>query len=145
MKIVLAIDKFKGSATSAQIANAAKQAIKEFDNSIETEGIPVADGGDGTVDAMLSALPGAEIVETAVSAPVASLPPVVARYAIVGGDTAVMEVAAQCDASHVGRLWPDDSRCLWARCAPHGARIGRQRHLRRRNGSARCFGLYIHR
>lgn len=94
MKIVLAIDKFKGSATSAQIANAAKQAIKEFDNSIETEGIPVADGGDGTVDAMLSALPGAEIVETAVSAPVASLPPVVARYAIVGGDTAVMEVAA---------------------------------------------------
>lgn len=94
MKIVLAIDKFKGSATSVQIANAAKQAIEEFDNSIETEAIPVADGGDGTVDAMLSALPVAEIVETAVSAPVASLPPVVARYAIVGGDTAVMEVAA---------------------------------------------------
>ena len=94
MKIVLAIDKFKGSTTSAQIANAAKQAIKEFDNSIETEVVPVADGGDGTVEAMLSALPGAEIVETTVSAPVASLPPVVARYAIVGGDTAVMEVAA---------------------------------------------------
>ncbi len=94
MKIVLAIDKFKGSATSVQIANAAKQVIEEFDNSIEIKTIPVADGGDGTVDAMLSALPGAEIVETAVSAPVASLPHIVARYAIVGGDTAVMEVAA---------------------------------------------------
>lgn len=106
IKVVLAIDKFKGSATSAQIAQAAKQAIKEFDDSIEITVVPVADGGDGTVDAIVSLLPEAEIAETAISASVADMPPRTAKYAMTRGGTAVMEVAEGCGLA----LVPPDKR-----------------------------------
>ena len=52
MKIVIAIDKFKGSATSAQLAHAIEHTIiKEVPN-CDVVKVPIADGGDGTVNAI---------------------------------------------------------------------------------------------
>ena len=49
MKIVVAIDKFKGSATSAQLARAIENAIKKELPLCKVVKVPIADGGDGTM------------------------------------------------------------------------------------------------
>lgn len=53
MKIVIAPDSFKGSLTSVEAAKIINEAISDFDPSIETVQLPMADGGEGTVDAVL--------------------------------------------------------------------------------------------
>jgi len=61
MKFILAFDKFKGSLTSEQASSCAVQAIREIFSDIETPEIvvlPTADGGEGTVNAFLSACGG---------------------------------------------------------------------------------------
>ena len=47
MKVVLAFDKFKGSATAQQLNEAAQESLRGLDN-ISTVCVPIADGGDGT-------------------------------------------------------------------------------------------------
>ena len=49
MKIVVAIDKFKGSATSAQLARAIESSIKKELPLCKVVKVPIADGGDGTM------------------------------------------------------------------------------------------------
>lgn len=92
-KIVLAFDKFKGSATSLQVAEAALRAVRQACPGAQVVTLPVADGGEGTVQAFARAWPGAQWVSCTVSAPLPGLPPVTARY-LVRGRTAVMELAA---------------------------------------------------
>ena len=52
MKIVIAIDKFKGSATSAQLSLCIRQAILEALPKAHVISVPIADGGDGTMQAL---------------------------------------------------------------------------------------------
>jgi glycerate 2-kinase len=54
MRIVVAPDKFKGSLTAVQVAEAVSAGLTHSRNDIETTLLPVADGGDGTVAAALS-------------------------------------------------------------------------------------------
>ncbi|MGM0855403.1 MAG: glycerate kinase [Bacillota bacterium] len=58
MKIVIAPDSFKGSMTSIAAAEAIRKGIHQINPSCETVIIPVSDGGEGTVDAMVSILNG---------------------------------------------------------------------------------------
>ncbi len=60
MKIVLAPDKFKSTMTSPEVCAVMTQAIREVMPDAEIVSLPMADGGDGTMQAMASAL-GAEI------------------------------------------------------------------------------------
>lgn len=60
-KVVIACDSFKGSLTSAQVAAAAAAGIHDVDSGILTVELPVADGGEGTTDALLAALGGCYI------------------------------------------------------------------------------------
>lgn len=53
MRIVIAPDSLKGSLSSTQASEIIHQAIKDFDPLIETVQIPMADGGEGTVEAVL--------------------------------------------------------------------------------------------
>ncbi|WP_033543764.1 glycerate kinase [Planococcus sp. CAU13] len=53
MKIVIAPDSFKGSLTSVEASRIINRAIKDFDPLIETAQIPMADGGEGTAEAVL--------------------------------------------------------------------------------------------
>ena len=67
-KFVLIPDSFMGTLSSKQICNIMKEEInKQFDNA-EVVSIPVADGGEGSVDCFLSALNGKKI-EHIVSGP----------------------------------------------------------------------------
>lgn len=92
MKVVIAIDSFKGSLSSLQAGQAVKEAICQLDKDAEVLVKPLADGGEGTVDALASGLD-AQVVELAVSDPL--MRPVKAKYCILkASNTAVIEMAA---------------------------------------------------
>jgi glycerate 2-kinase len=102
-RVVLAPDKFKGSLTAAEVAEALAAGMQEMLPGLETIMLPVADGGDGTVAAALSA-GFAKIIVDAVG-PTGE--PVQAPYAL-DGDRAVVELAAVVGLSMLpgGRLEP---------------------------------------
>ena len=90
MKIVVAIDSFKGSLTSMQAGNAVKEAICRVHSDAEVLVKPLADGGEGTVDALAESAD-ARMVELTVCGPLQK--PVTAKYCILN-HTAVIEMAA---------------------------------------------------
>ncbi len=90
MKIVIASDSFKGSLTSVEVAQAATRGIKAVYPDCDVVAVNVADGGEGTVEAVVDAL-GGEIVHTTVSDPLGR--PIQARYGIAG-KKAIIEMAA---------------------------------------------------
>ena len=101
MKIVVASDSFKGSLSSTEVAMAATRGIKTVYPDCEVVTVNVADGGEGTVDAIVEALHG-EIVATTVSDPLGR--PIQARYGIASA-TAIIEMAA---ASGLPLLCPEE-------------------------------------
>jgi glycerate 2-kinase len=95
---VIAPDKFKGSLTAAEVAAAVAGGLLRADSSVEVRTIPVADGGDGTVDAAVSA--GFERRVLSVRGPLGA--PIEAAFA-VSNHTAVVELS---EASGLRRLPP---------------------------------------
>ena len=92
MKIVVAIDSFKGSLTSLQAGNAVKDAINRLDDKHQVLVKPLADGGEGTVEALAEST-NAQIIELSVKGPL--LNPVNAKYCILKDtNTAIIEMAA---------------------------------------------------
>src|SRR5690606_19497068 len=58
MKVLLALDSYKGSLSSWEAGNIAARAIQSVVPDVECEVIPMADGGEGTVDAVVKATNG---------------------------------------------------------------------------------------
>jgi glycerate 2-kinase len=96
MKIVLAADKFKGSLNAAEVADALTRGLRLAVPDIDVVRVPVADGGDGTLDAFVAA--GFARHPVTVSGPTGER--VRTAYAR-RGDVAVVELA---DASGLARL-----------------------------------------
>lgn len=90
-KIVLAFDSFKGSLASLEVADAFAEGFSAVAGDCTFVKLSVADGGEGTVEALVAAL-GGEFVKVPVQGPLGAV--VEARYGIVGGDCAVVEMAA---------------------------------------------------
>lgn len=92
MKIVTAIDSFKGSLTSMQAGQAASEGIKKVYPDAEIFVRPIADGGEGTVDALVEGMNGKrQAVE--VTGPLGEK--VCAEYGIIEETkTAIMEMSA---------------------------------------------------
>ena len=90
MKIVIASDSFKGSMTSLDVATAASAGVIEVYPESEIVTINVADGGEGTVEAIVDAL-GGEIVKVNVSDPLGRE---IETYYGIAGETAILEMAA---------------------------------------------------
>ena len=61
MKLLCASDSFKGSLTSEQTVALLTKAAEEVFGSCSSSGVPVADGGEGTVDAVIAAENGERI------------------------------------------------------------------------------------
>ena len=92
MKIVVAPDSFKGNLTSMEVADFVEAGIRKADERIEVVKIPVADGGEGSVAAMVAAA-GGEIRHVRVTGPLGE--PVEAFWGLLSdGKTAVIEMAA---------------------------------------------------
>lgn len=90
MKIILAPDSFKGSLTALEVAKTMKKAIWEINNNDEVVMKPMADGGEGTIEAMLVSGNGKKV-------PVSCTGPLGERietsYAILDSNKAVIELA----------------------------------------------------
>jgi glycerate kinase len=90
MKVVIAIDSFKGSLSSLEAGEAAREGVLKADESAEVIIRPLADGGEGTVEALAIGL-GGEMIEAEVTGPLGER--VRAKYCIVKSSTAVIEMA----------------------------------------------------
>jgi len=91
MKIVVAPDSFKGSLTASEVSDAIEQGVREIFPEAEIVKIPMADGGDGTVQCLVNAT-GGEILREKVTGPLGD--EVWASYGILGDKkTAVIEMA----------------------------------------------------
>ena len=102
MKIVIAPDSYKESLSALEVAQAVEAGFRQVFPDADYVLVPVADGGEGTVDAMVAATGGRTETVT-VSGPLGE--PVEALYGLTGdGDTAVIEMAA---ASGLALVPPD--------------------------------------
>ena len=63
MKIVVAPDSFKGSLTALEVAKAIEEGIKRVMPEAEVDKVPMADGGEGTVQALVDATKGQIITQ----------------------------------------------------------------------------------
>ncbi|WP_404816609.1 glycerate kinase [Streptomyces thermolineatus] len=94
--VLIAADKFKGSLSAAQVADHVARGLRRVVPGLRTEALPVADGGEGTVDAAVAA--GFERREAEVTGPLGT--PVRAAYALRGTD-AVLEMAQASGLRHL--------------------------------------------
>ncbi|MBT2696619.1 glycerate kinase [Bacillus sp. ISL-40] len=104
MKVLIAIDSFKGSISSIEGSNAISSGIRDIYPDAEIITLPLADGGEGTVEALVQATDG-QLISKEVTGPLNEK--VNAIYGILGDrKTAVIEVAAACGLP----LVPSDKR-----------------------------------
>ena len=89
LRVVIAPDSFKGSITAAQAAAAIAAGLRRVWVDADLRLVPLADGGEGTLDAVLSA--GGKRSSARVSG--ADHAPIDAAYGLVAADTAVIEIA----------------------------------------------------
>ena len=92
MKVCIAIDSFKGSLSTFEAGEAAKRGVKAAYPKAEITVAPLADGGEGTVEAIVSAS-GGEMVEVSVTGPLGKR--VKASYGTIAETkTAIIEMAS---------------------------------------------------
>lgn len=102
MKVVIAIDSFKGSMTSIEAGEAARAGILKAVPDAEVVVKPLADGGEGTTDALIRGLSGHK-VSMEVTGPMGDI--TLAQYGILENEvTAVMEMA---QAAGITRVYSD--------------------------------------
>ncbi len=90
MKVLIAMDSFKGNFDSLTVAGIVERGIRKVYKDATIDKVAIADGGEGTVDAIVKTLNGRyERIE--VTGPMGSK--VIAKYGIVDGNTAVIEMA----------------------------------------------------
>lgn len=91
MKILIASDSYKGSLSTMQVAEQIKKGVRKVFDDAEFMCVPVADGGEGTVDAMISTL-GGEYRYVDVTAPDGRR--IKAKYGVLDSGKVVLEMAA---------------------------------------------------
>ena len=92
MKVIAAFDSFKGCLSSLEVANEVRRAVEDAIPGAETVGVAVADGGEGTIDAVVNHL-GGRILEAVVSDPLGR--PILARYGMAGS-LGIIEASQAC-------------------------------------------------
>ena len=91
MKLLFASDSFKGSLTSEKTVELLGKAAREVFGECECSGVPVADGGEGTVEAVIAAEQGGQVT-VKVHGPL--MEETESFYGVFDGDKAVIEMAA---------------------------------------------------
>ncbi|WP_296879175.1 glycerate kinase [Thomasclavelia sp.] len=108
MKIVVAIDSFKGSLSSIEAGQAIVSGIKRVDKNIDVSVFPLADGGEGTVEALITSMQG-QMVSLKVTGPLGDQ--IDSQYGIIpASKLAVIEMASS---SGITLLKPDQLNPLY--------------------------------
>lgn len=108
MKVVIAADSFKGSCSAEQVVTTIEKGIRHVFSDADIIRIPVADGGEGTVNALLTSVGGQRVCLT-VHDPLGRS--IRAEYGLLPDGTAVIETAA---ASGLPLLQKDERDALHA-------------------------------
>ncbi len=90
-KLIVACDSFKGTMSSVRVFEIIKEVLTSKYDDMEVIGVPMADGGEGTVEAFLCAL-GGEMKYTTVKSPL--MRDIESFYGVLPDGTAVIELAA---------------------------------------------------
>ena len=90
MRVVVCPDSFKGSLSAIQVANIIANAFYEVDETITVECVPIADGGEGTIDAFYQSV-GGTLHDVTVNNPM--MEKIEASYLVLPDDTCVIELA----------------------------------------------------
>jgi glycerate kinase len=110
MRVLAAPDKFRGTLTASQAASAIAAGWRRERPSDEVDEVPMADGGEGTLDALVAAL-GGELRTVRVSGPLGD--PADASFGMIvtpSGPTAVIELARGSGLALVGEARRDPLR-----------------------------------
>lgn len=99
MRILVAPDSFKGTLSAVDVCRAVDEGIRRTHDDVDVELVPIADGGEGTVDAFVLAA-GGQRHRTRVSGPYREA--VDAEWAVLPDGTAVVEIAAAAGLPLVG-------------------------------------------
>ena len=141
MRVVIAPDSFKESLSAVEACDAIAAGLRRAWPDAELHLVPMADGGEGTVEAFVTAA-GGEYVHANVTGPLGE--PVSARYAIVaGGETAIIEMAAASGLPLVRRERRDVGRATTygtGELIDHALAQGARRVMVGLGGSATCDG-----
>ncbi|TDW48342.1 glycerate kinase [Curtobacterium sp. PhB42] len=105
MRIVVAPDSFKGTATAASVAQAVRDGWLTERPDDDVVLVPMADGGEGTLDAFATAVPGAVRVPVTVTGPAGT--PVETWWLTLPDGRAVVELAATSGLPLLDELLPD--------------------------------------
>jgi len=97
-KIAVVSDSFKGSLTSSEICDIVAKQAEAFFPACEIVGLPVADGGEGTVDSFLECLEGEKVAVEVAGPYLDRVPSFYGRF----GGTAIIEMAAAAGLPMVG-------------------------------------------
>ena len=106
MRFLFASDSFKGTLSSEQIIRLLTDSANRIFPGCETVGVPIADGGEGTVDAVIAVTKG-EFRTVKVHGPL--MEETEASYGVFHGDSAVIEMAAASGLPMV----PEEKRNPW--------------------------------
>ncbi|MFM2486022.1 glycerate kinase [Celerinatantimonas yamalensis] len=107
MKIIIAPDSFKESMSALDVAQHIAHGFQEVYPNARYTLVPIADGGEGTVQALITSTHG-QFIQTQVTGPLGE--PVVAEFGVTGdGQTAVVEMAS---ASGLALLTPEQRHPL---------------------------------
>ena len=134
-KYVLIPDSFKGTLSSLEVCRIVAEEIRAQEPDAEICAIPVADGGEGTVDAFLAAV-GGQRVRVACHGPYGE--PLSAEYGLLPDGTAVVEMAAAAGLPLVGERRNAERTTTYGvgELICHAARHGAQRIVLALGGSA---------
>lgn len=134
-KIVLIPDSFKGTMSSAEICAIMAGQIKAHEPDAEIISIPVADGGEGSVDAFITAM-GGERISLTVKGPY--MEPVNGFYGLLPGQTAIVEMAAAAGLPLVGERKQADQTTTYGvgQLIAHAVRSGIKKLIVGLGGSA---------
>ena len=91
MKIIIAPDSFKGSASASQVGESIKKGIESILAEAEIEVIPIADGGEGTAPILVNALKG-KWIDINLTGPSGNK--IKSGYGLVEDKIAIMEMAS---------------------------------------------------
>ena len=148
MKVVVAIDSFKGSLSSIEAGQAVKAGVLAAHPDANVIIKPLADGGEGTTDAFIEGL-GGQRIDLTVTGPMGS--PVSCYYGYLEKDkTAIIEMASACSCSSKksshrqhSRRRRNDPSCAGKRMSAFYYRNRRKRHKRCRHRHAQGAWLFF--
>lgn len=109
-RVLIAPDSFKGTASAAEIAAAIAEGWRRARPNDDVRVAPMADGGEGTLDALAAAIPGAERVPVVVRGP--DERPAEASWLRLPDGRAVVELASTSGITLLERLTPDTAHTV---------------------------------